>query len=215
MQDLPNTNGLFVPQSMVPMVIETSPRGERAFDIYSLLLKERIIFLGTPINDQVANLIIAQLLFLERADPDKGLKLYINSPGGSVTSGLAILDTMRYIRPNVSTLCIGQAMSMGAVLLAAGEKGKRLALPNSRIMLHQPHGGIQGTASDIEIHTREILRLRERIITLLASYTGKSPEEINVDADRDFVLTAQEAVEYGIVDQVITEHSATTQVQGS
>tara|TARA_B110000014_G_C20090546_1_gene570874 strand:- start:912 stop:1520 length:609 start_codon:yes stop_codon:yes gene_type:complete len=200
---------------LIPMVVEQTARGERAYDIYSRLLKDNIIFVGSAIDDDVANLVIAQLLFLEAEDPEKDIQLYINSPGGSVTSGLAILDTMRYIRPNVSTLCIGQAMSMGAVLLAAGEKGKRLALPNSRIMLHQPHGGIQGTASDIEIHTREILRLRERIITLLASYTGKSPEEINVDADRDFVLTAQEAVEYGIVDQVITEHSATTQVQGS
>ena len=200
---------------LIPMVVEQTARGERAYDIYSRLLKDNIIFVGSAIDDDVANLVIAQLLFLEAEDPEKDIQLYINSPGGSVTSGLAILDTMRYIRPNVSTLCIGQAMSMGAVLLAAGEKGKRLALPNSRIMLHQPHGGIQGTASDIEIHTREILRLRERIITLLASYTGKPPEEINVDADRDFVLTAQEAVEYGIVDQVITEHSATTQVQGS
>tara|TARA_B100000745_G_scaffold254561_1_gene176998 strand:- start:5843 stop:6436 length:594 start_codon:yes stop_codon:yes gene_type:complete len=196
------------------MVVEQTARGERAYDIYSRLLKDNIIFVGSAIDDDVANLVIAQLLFLEGEDPEKDIQLYINSPGGSVTSGLAILDTMRYIRPNVSTLCIGQAMSMAAVLLAAGEKGKRLALPNSRIMLHQPHGGIQGTASDIEIHTREILRLRERIITLLASYTGKSPEEINIDADRDFVLTAQEAVKYGIVDQVITEHSATTEVQG-
>ena len=200
---------------LIPMVVEQTARGERAYDIYSRLLKDNIIFVGSAIDDDVANLVIAQLLFLEAEDPEKDIQLYINSPGGSVTSGLAILDTMRYIRPNVSTLCIGQAMSMGAVLLAAGEKGKRLALPNSRIMLHQPHGGIQGTASDIEIHTREILRLRERIITLLASYTGKAPEEINVDAARDFVLTAQEAVEYGIVDQVITEHSAATQVQGS
>ena len=200
---------------LIPMVVEQTARGERAYDIYSRLLKDNIIFVGSAIDDDVANLVIAQLLFLEAEDPEKDIQLYINSPGGSVTSGLAILDTMRYIRPNVSTLCIGQAMSMAAVLLAAGEKGKRLALPNSRIMLHQPHGGIQGTASDIEIHTREILRLRERIITLLASYTGKPPEEINVDADRDFVLTAQEAVEYGIVDQVITEHSAATQVQGS
>ena len=200
---------------LIPMVVEQTARGERAYDIYSRLLKDNIIFVGSAIDDDVANLVIAQLLFLEAEDPEKDIQLYINSPGGSVTSGLAILDTMRYIRPNVSTLCIGQAMSMAAVLLAAGEKGKRLALPNSRIMLHQPHGGIQGTASDIEIHTREILRLRERIITLLASYTGKSPEEINIDADRDFVLTAQEAVKYGLVDQVITEHSATTQVQGS
>ena len=199
---------------LIPMVVEQTARGERAYDIYSRLLKDNIIFVGSAIDDDVANLVIAQLLFLEAEDPEKDIQLYINSPGGSVTSGLAILDTMRYIRPNVSTLCIGQAMSMGAVLLAAGEKGKRLALPNSRIMLHQPHGGIQGTASDIEIHTREILRLRESIITLLASYTGKSPEEINIDADRDFVLTAQKAVEYGIVDQVITEHSSSTEGQG-
>ena len=198
---------------LIPMVVEQTARGERAYDIYSRLLKDNIIFIGSAIDDDVANLVIAQLLFLEAEDPEKDIQLYINSPGGSVTSGLAILDTMRYIRPNVSTLCIGQAMSMGAVLLAAGEKGKRLALPNSRIMLHQPHGGIQGTASDIEIHTREILRLRESIINLLASYTRKSPEEINIDADRDFVLTAKEAVEYGIVDQVITEHSATKATQ--
>tara|TARA_B100000953_G_scaffold252502_1_gene215450 strand:+ start:818 stop:1426 length:609 start_codon:yes stop_codon:yes gene_type:complete len=198
---------------LIPMVVEQTARGERAYDIYSRLLKDNIIFVGSAIDDDVANLVIAQLLFLEAEDPEKDIQLYINSPGGAVTSGLAILDTMRYIRPNVSTLCIGQAMSMGAVLLAAGEKGKRLALPNSRIMLHQPHGGIQGTASDIEIHTREILRLRESIINLLASYTRKSPEEINIDADRDFVLTAKEAVEYGIVDQVITEHSATKATQ--
>ena len=198
---------------LMPMVVEQTARGERAYDIYSRLLKDNIIFVGSAIDDDVANLVIAQLLFLEAEDPEKDIQLYINSPGGAVTSGLAILDTMRYIRPNVSTLCIGQAMSMGAVLLAAGEKGKRLALPNSRIMLHQPHGGIHGTASDIEIHTREILRLRECIISLLASYTGKSPEEINIDADRDFVLTAEEAVEYGIVDQVITEHSATAATQ--
>ena len=200
---------------LIPMVVEQTARGERAYDIYSRLLKDNIIFVGSAIDDDVANLVIAQLLFLEAEDPEKDIQLYINSPGGAVTSGLAILDTMRYIRPNVSTLCIGQAMSMGAVLLAAGEKGKRLALPNSRIMLHQPHGGIHGTASDIEIHTREILRLRECIISLLASYTGKSPEEINIDADRDFVLTAQEAVKYGIVDQVITEHSATAATQES
>ena len=200
---------------LIPMVVEQTARGERAYDIYSRLLKDNIIFVGSAIDDDVANLVIAQLLFLEAEDPEKDIQLYINSPGGAVTSGLAILDTMRYIRPNVSTLCIGQAMSMGAVLLAAGEKGKRLALPNSRIMLHQPHGGIQGTASDIEIHTREILRLRESIINLLASYTRKTPEEINIDADRDFVLTAKEAVEYGIVDQVITEHSATAATQES
>lgn len=196
---------------LIPMVVEQTARGERAYDIYSRLLKDNIIFVGSAIDDDVANLVIAQLLFLEAEDPEKDIQLYINSPGGSVTAGLAILDTMRYIRPDVSTLCIGQAMSMGAVLLAAGEKGKRLALPNSRIMIHQPHGGIQGTASDIEIHAKEILRLRERLIDLLASYTDKTPEQINADADRDFVLTAEAAVEYGIVDQVIAEHSATTE----
>ncbi len=194
---------------LIPMVVEQTARGERAYDIYSRLLKDNIIFVGSAIDDDVANLVIAQLLFLEAEDPEKDVQLYINSGGGVVTAGLAILDTMRYIRPHVSTLCIGQAMSMAAVLLAAGEKGKRLALPNSRIMIHQPHGGIQGTASDIEIHAKEILRLRERIVDLLASYTGKSPKEINDDADRDFVLTADEAVDYGIIDQVIAEHSAT------
>ena len=193
---------------LIPMVVEQTARGERAYDIYSRLLKDNIIFVGSAIDDDVANLVVAQLLFLEAEDPEKDVQLYINSPGGSVTAGLAILDTMRYIRPNVSTLCIGQAMSMGAVLLAAGEPGKRLALPNSRIMIHQPHGGIQGTASDIEIHAKEILRLRERIVDLLASYSGKTVKQINDDADRDFVLTAEDAVAYGIVDQVIAKHGA-------
>jgi ATP-dependent Clp protease protease subunit len=199
---------------LIPMVVEQTARGERAYDIYSRLLKDNIIFLGSAIDDDVANLVIAQLLFLEAEDPEKDVQLYINSPGGSVTAGLAILDTMRYIRPDVSTLCIGQAMSMAAVLLAAGQPGKRLALPNSRIMIHQPHGGIQGTASDIEIHAREILRLRERIVDLLASYTGKTAKQINADADRDFVLTADKAVEYGIVDQVILEHSSAPDSKG-
>jgi len=196
---------------LIPMVVEQTARGERAYDIYSRLLKDNIIFIGSAIDDEVANLVIAQMLFLESEDPEKDIQLYINSPGGSVTAGLAILDTMRYIRPDVSTLCIGQAMSMGALLLAAGHKGKRLALPNSRVMIHQPQGGIQGTASDIEIHAREILRLRERLIDLLASYTGKTPKQINADADRDFVLTADEAVDYGIVDQVIAEHVAASE----
>jgi ATP-dependent Clp protease protease subunit len=199
---------------LIPMVVEQTARGERAYDIYSRLLKDNIIFLGSAIDDDVANLVIAQLLFLEAEDPEKDVQLYINSPGGSVTAGLAILDTMRYIRPDVSTLCIGQAMSMAAVLLAAGQPGKRLALPNSRIMLHQPSGGIQGAASDIEIHAREILRLRERIVDLLASYTGKTAKQINADADRDFVLTADKAVEYGIVDQVILEHSSAPDSKG-
>ncbi len=200
---------------LIPMVVEQTARGERAYDIYSRLLKDNIIFVGSAIDDDVANLVIAQLLFLESEDPEKDIQLYINSGGGVVTAGLAILDTMRYIRPHVSTLCIGQAMSMAAVLLAAGEKGKRLALPNSRIMIHQPHGGIQGTASDIEIHAKEILRLRERIVHLLASYTGKSADEINDDADRDFVLTADEAVDYGIIDLVIAEHSAAPDAPGA
>lgn len=190
---------------LVPMVVEQTARGERAYDIYSRLLKDNIVFIGSPIDDDVSNLVIAQLLFCAADDPERDIQLYINSPGGSVTAGLAILDTMRYIRPAVSTLCIGQAMSMAAVLLAAGEPEKRFALPNSRIMLHQPHGGIQGTAADIEIHAREILRLREKIIDLLASYTGQPRDTIAADADRDFVLTAPEAVEYGIVDQVIDE----------
>ena len=200
---------------LIPMVVEQTARGERAYDIYSRLLKDNIIFVGSAIDDDVANLVIAQLLFLESEDPDKDIQLYINSGGGVVTAGLAVLDTMRYIRPHVSTLCIGQAMSMAAVLLAAGEKGKRLALPNSRIMIHQPHGGIQGTASDIAIHAKEILRLRERIVDLLASYTGKSTDQISEDADRDFVLTADEAVDYGIIDQVIAEHSAAPDAPGS
>ena len=192
---------------LIPMVVEQTARGERAYDIYSRLLKDHIVFIGSAIDDDVANLVIAQLLFLEAEDPEKDIQLYINSPGGSVTAGMAILDTIRYIRPDVSTLCIGQAMSMGAVLLAAGTPGKRMTLPNSRILLHQPHGGIQGTASDIALHAKEILRLRERIIDLLASFTGKSVEQIAADADRDFVLTAEEAVEYGIVDQVIESAS--------
>ncbi len=194
---------------LIPMVVEQTGRGERAYDIYSRLLKDNIIFLGSTIDDDIANLVIAQLLFLAAEDPEKDIQLYINSPGGSVTAGLAVLDTMAYIKPDVSTLCIGQAMSMGAVLLAAGAAEKRFALPNSRIMLHQPHGALQGAASDIEIHAREIIRLRERIINLLASYTSQPVEKLNADADRDFVLTAEEAVEYGLVDQVIESRKST------
>ena len=199
---------------LIPFVIEQNQRGERAFDIYSRLLRDRIVFLGAPIEDEMANVVIAQMLFLEAEDPDKDIHLYINSPGGTVTSGLAVYDTMQYVRPDIATICLGQAASMATWLLAAGAKGKRLALPNSRIMIHQPHGGIQGTASDIEIHAKEILRLRESIVDLLASYTGKSPQEISDDADRDFVLTADAAVEYGIIDQVIAEHSATPDAPG-
>jgi ATP-dependent Clp protease protease subunit len=203
MQDLPNTNGLFVPQSMVPMVIETSPRGERAFDIYSLLLKERIIFLGTPINDQVANLIIAQLLFLEREDPDKGINLYINSPGGVISAGLAIYDTMHLIAPEVSTICLGMAASMATILLSGGAKGKRYILPNSTVHMHQPLGGAQGQASDIEIAAREIIRLQDKVRTMLSENTGQTYDKIARDTDRDYYMTAEQAVEYSLVDEIL------------
>jgi ATP-dependent Clp protease protease subunit len=203
MQDLPNTSGLFVPQSIVPMVIETSPRGERAFDIYSLLLKERIIFLGTPINDQVANLIIAQLLFLEREDPDKGINLYINSPGGVISAGLAIYDTMHLIKSQVSTICIGMAASMATILLSGGEKGKRYVLPNSTVHMHQPMGGAQGQATDIEIAAREIIRLQDKIRTMLSENTGQTYDKIARDTDRDYYLTAEQAVEYSLVDEIL------------
>ena len=203
LQDLPNANGLFVPQAMVPMVIETSPRGERAFDIYSLLLKERIIFLGTPINDQVANLIIAQLLFLEREDPDKGINLYINSPGGVISAGLAIYDTMHLLKSKVSTICIGMAASMCTILLSGGEKGKRYVLPNSTVHMHQPMGGAQGQATDIEIAAREIIRLQDKIRTLLSENTGQTYDKIARDTDRDYYLTAEQAVEYSLVDEIL------------
>ena len=203
MQDLPNTNGLFVPQSMVPMVIETSPRGERAFDIYSLLLKERIIFLGTPINDQVANLIIAQLLFLEREDPDKGINLYINSPGGVISAGMAIYDTMHLIAPEVSTICLGMAASMATILLSGGEKGKRYILPNSTVHMHQPLGGAQGQASDIEIAAREIIRLQDKVRIMLSENTGQTYDKIARDTDRDYYMTAEQAVEYSLVDEIL------------
>jgi ATP-dependent Clp protease protease subunit len=189
---------------MVPMVIEQSGRGERAYDIYSRLLKERVIFLVGPVNDHAANLIVAQLLFLESENPDKDISLYINSPGGSVSAGMAIYDTMQFIKPNVSTLCTGLAASMGAFLLAAGEKGKRFSLPNSRIMIHQPLGGAQGQASDIEIQAREILYLRERLNAILAERTGKTIDEISKDTDRDNFMSADAAVEYGMIDKVLT-----------
>ena len=208
MQDLPNSNGLFVPQSIVPMVIETSPRGERAFDIYSLLLKERIVFLGTPINDQVANLIIAQLLFLEREDPDKGINLYINSPGGVISSGMAIYDTMHLIKPEVSTICLGMAASMATILLSGGEKGKRYVLPNSTVHMHQPLGGAQGQASDIEIAAREIIRLQDKIRTMLAENAGQSYDKIARDTDRDYYLSAELAVEYSLVDEILGSGNA-------
>ncbi|MCH8989648.1 MAG: ATP-dependent Clp protease proteolytic subunit [Chloroflexi bacterium] len=188
---------------MVPMVIETSPRGERAFDIYSLLLKERIVFLGTPINDQVANLIIAQLLFLEREDPDKGINLYINSPGGVISAGLAIYDTMQLINPPVSTICLGMAASMATILLSGGEKGKRYVLPNSTVHMHQPMGGAQGQATDIEIAAREIIRLQDKIRTMLSTNTGQTYDKIARDTDRDYYLSAEQAVEYSLVDEIL------------
>ncbi len=188
---------------LVPMVVETSGRGERAYDIYSRLLKERVVFLVGEVNDHSANLIVAQMLFLESENPDKDIHFYINSPGGSVTAGMAIYDTMQFIKPNVSTLCIGQAASMGAFLLSAGEKGKRFALPNSRVMIHQPLGGFRGQASDIEIHAKEILYLKKRLNQLLAQHTGQSEEAIERDTDRDNFLSAPDAVAYGLVDQVL------------
>ena len=188
---------------LVPMVVEQTGRGERAYDIFSRLLKDRIVFLGTQVNDEVANLVIAQMLFLESEDPEKDIHFYVNSPGGSVSAGLAIYDTMQYIRPPVSTLCLGQAASMGALLLAAGEKGKRFALPYSRIMIHQPLGGAQGQATDIDIQAREILRVREQLNNIIARHTGQSLKRIEKDTDRDFFMTAKQAVEYGIVDEVI------------
>ena len=191
----------------VPMVIEQSGRGERAYDIYSRLLRERVIFLVGPVDDMTANVIVAQLLFLEADNPDKDISLYINSPGGSVTAGMAIYDTMQFIKPDVSTLCIGQAASMGALLLAAGEKGKRFCLPNSRVMIHQPLGGFQGQASDIEIHAKEILFLKEKLNQILANHTGQTLKKIATDTDRDNFLSAEQSVEYGMVDQVISKRS--------
>ncbi|HEX7690451.1 MAG TPA: ATP-dependent Clp endopeptidase proteolytic subunit ClpP [Burkholderiaceae bacterium] len=188
---------------MVPMVIEQSGRGERAYDIYSRLLRERIVFLVGPVNDQSANLVVAQLLFLESENPDKDIHLYINSPGGSVSAGMSIFDTMNFIKPHVSTLCIGLAASMGAFLLAAGEKGKRLSLPNSKIMIHQPLGGAQGQATDIEIHAREILKTREQLNRILAERTGQPLEKIQADTERDYFMSADDAKSYGLVDQVV------------
>ena len=197
------------PQSLglVPMVIEQSGRGERAYDIYSRLLKERVVFLVGPVNDVTANLIVAQLLFLESENPDKDIYFYINSPGGSVSAGLAIYDTMQFIKPDVSTLCVGQAASMGAFLLTAGAKGKRFCLPNSRVMIHQPMGGFQGQASDIEIHAKEILYLRARLNEIMAKHSGQSIERIERDTDRDNFLSGAEAVDYGLVDKVLTNRA--------
>jgi ATP-dependent Clp protease, protease subunit len=191
---------------LVPMVIEQSPRGERSFDIYSRLLNERIIFIGTPIDDQVANLVVAQLLHLESEDPDKDISLYINSPGGVVYAGLAIYDTMQFVKPDVQTICFGVAMSMGSLLLIAGASGKRMALPNSRILIHQPSGGFEGQSADIEIHAREILALRERVDAIYAHHTGQSPERVHEDMDRDRYFTGEQAREYGLIDRVISSH---------
>lgn len=193
-----------IENALVPMVIEQTSRGERSYDIYSRLLKERVIFLVGQVEDHMANLIVAQMLFLESENPDKDIHLYINSPGGSVTAGMAIYDTMRFIKPNVSTMCIGQAASMGAFLLSAGEKGKRYVLPNSRVMIHQPLGGFQGQASDIQIHAQEILQIKQRLNEALADHTGQDLETIERDTDRDNFLSAQAAVDYGLVDKVVS-----------
>lgn len=197
---------------LVPMVVESTSRGERAFDIFSRLLKERIIFLGTPIDDTIASLVIAQLLFLEAEDPEKDIQIYINSPGGVVTAGLAIYDTMQYIKPDVSTICLGQAASMGAFLLAAGAPGKRIALPNARIMIHQPLGGAQGQATDIEIQAQEILRIKKRLNELLAIHTGQPIEKLEKDTDRDFFMSPSDAKAYGLIDQVLKPRIGADQV---
>lgn len=194
---------------LIPMVIEQTGRGERAYDIYSRLLKDNIIFIGTPIDDNVANVVIAQLLFLEAENPDKDISIYINSPGGSVSAGLAIYDTMQFIKPDVSTICIGQAASMGAVLLAGGSKGKRFSLPNSRILIHQPMGGMQGQASDIQIHANEIARIKSLLNNILASHTGKPVSQIEKDTDRDNIMSPEEAISYGLMDRIITKKEET------
>ncbi len=193
--------------NLVPMVVEQTSRGERAYDIYSRLLKERVIFLVGPVEDQMANLVVAQLLFLESENPDKDIHLYINSPGGSVSAGLSIYDTMQFVKPDVSTMCIGQAASMGAVLLAGGAQGKRFALPHSRTMIHQPLGGFQGQAADIEIHAREILDARERLNRILAEHTGQDLERIRTDTDRDFFMSSDQSVEYGLIDKVLSSRT--------
>ena len=192
--------------TLIPMVVEQTSRGERAYDIYSRLLKDHIIFIGDSIDDGLSNLVIAQLLFLEAEDPEKDISIYINSPGGSVTSGLAIYDTMQFVRPDISTYCVGQAASMAAMLLAAGKKGKRHALPNSRVIIHQPLGGVSGQATDIDIQAQEILRLRERLNEILVTHTDRSIEQVRQDTERDFIMTAMKAKEYGIIDKVISKH---------
>ena len=203
-----NNGALDMQDNLVPMVVEQTARGERAYDIYSRLLKERVIFLVGQVEDHMANLVVAQLLYLESENPDKDISIYINSPGGVVTSGLAIYDTMQFVKPDVSTLCIGQAASMGALLLAGGAEGKRFCLPHSRVMIHQPLGGFQGQATDIEIHAREILSMRERLNTILANHTGQSMETISTDTDRDNFMSAETAMEYGLIDKVLDSRSA-------
>jgi ATP-dependent Clp protease protease subunit len=201
--------------NLVPMVVEQTPRGERAYDIYSRLLKERVVFMVGPIDDHVANVIVAQMLFLESENPDKDIHLYINSPGGSVTAGLAIYDTMQFVKPDVSTMCVGQASSAGSLLLMAGAKGKRFALPNSRIMIHQPSGGAQGQATDIEIHAREILYIRERLNQIYARHTGKPVEEIARDMERDRFMSGEDAKAYGLIDEVLTERKVEPAATGA
>jgi len=197
--------------TLIPIVVEQSSRGERAYDIYSRLLKDRIIFMGTPVDDNVANLVIAQLLFLESEDPDKDINFYVNSPGGLVTAGLAIYDTIQYIKPDVSTLCMGQAASMAALLLAAGTPGKRFSLPHSRILIHQPLGSFQGQATDVDIQAREILKLREKLNQIMSKHTGQSLEKIQHDTERDFFMSSEEAVEYGLIDRVISQREIKTE----
>lgn len=201
--------------NLIPMVVEQTPRGERAYDIYSRLLKDRIIFLGTPVDDYMSNLIIAQLLFLEAEDPEQDVYLYINCPGGIVTAGLAIYDTIQYIKPDVQTICIGQAASMGALLLASGTKGKRFVLPHSRIMIHQPSGGFQGPSADIEIHAKEILKMRETLDGILSKHTGQPLKKIRVDTDRDFFMSGDDAKIYGIIDEVIASHEVPKSLKGA
>ena len=193
-------------QAYVPIVVEKTHRAERAYDIFSRLLKDRIVFIGTPVDDNVANVVIAQILFLQMDDPSKDISLYINTPGGAITAGLAIYDTMQFVKPDVATYCVGQAASLGALLLSAGKKGKRFALPNSRVMIHQPWGGVQGTAEDISIQTKEILKIREKVNKILSHHTGKPLAQIRKDTDRDFFMEAEEAKKYGVVDQVIIPH---------
>ncbi len=200
---------------LIPMVVEQTSRGERAYDIYSRLLKDNIIFIGQPIDDMLANVVIAQMLFLEAEDPEKDISIYINSPGGSVTAGLAVYDTMQYVRPDCSTICLGQAASMATWLLAAGASGKRMGLPNSRIMIHQPHGGIQGQATDIDIHAREILKLRARMNEILADHTGKPVDVIAKDTDRDYYMSGDEAVAYGLIDRVVARREVPDAKQGA